>query len=237
MLTAPLLAWTLVTGGCPSSGAWNCALGTSSVHQGTGLVGGASFGSGGAPGGGLDVKPMCQVTGGADHCWTPPDASTMPDEPGKPAKTPTADVVAMAWASFGLPSPVPHTNPAVRSWVSLPTYLWIDASGWKPRTARASVDGQTVTVTGTPQRVEWSLGEAMIVCRGPGTPYRRGDPPSDCSYTYRRPGRYAVTATAYYSVNWTCTGSCDSRSGSYGTFPASGSTHLNVQEIQTRTTG
>jgi hypothetical protein len=171
---------------------------------------------------------MCRVTGGADHCYTPPEP---------PAKTPTADVVAMAWASFELPAPTPHTSPSGRSWVSLPTYLWVDASAWSPRWAQASVDGQTVTMTGTPRRVEWSLGEGSVNCDGPGTPYRRGGPPSGCAYTYRRPGSYTVTATAYYSVNWTCAGSCDAGSGTYGTLPTSASVPLTVREIQTRAAG
>ncbi|RFU42234.1 hypothetical protein DZF91_07750 [Actinomadura logoneensis] len=154
-----------------------------------------------------------------------------------PPKTPTADVVAMAWASFELPAPSPHTNPSGRSWVALPTYLWVDPSGWRPLRARAAVDGQTVTMTGTPRRVEWSLGDGAVGCDGPGTPYRPGGPPSNCSYAYRRSGSYTVTATAYYSVSWTCEGACDARGGTYGTFPVSASTSLTVQEIQTRTTG
>ncbi|MCP2336580.1 hypothetical protein [Actinomadura rupiterrae] len=156
--------------------------------------------------------------------------------PEKPAKTPTADVVAMAWDSFALPPPKPRTSPSGRSFVSLPTYLWVDSSSWKPRHAQASVDGQTVTMTGVPQRVDWSLGEGGTTCIGPGVPYLSGGPPSGCAYTYRRAGSYAVTATVYYTVNWLCSGACDAPSGSYGTFPTSGSTRLTVREIQTRTT-
>ncbi|MFC4905692.1 hypothetical protein [Actinomadura gamaensis] len=223
MLTSSLLAWTVLTGGCTRSGGWVCTIGASSASPGGH---GRSSAADAAPPEGIDVEPMCRATGGADHCMTLPE---------KPAKVPTADVAAMAWDSFELPPPRPHTSPSGRSWVSLPTYLWIDASAWKPRLARASVDGQTVTMTGTPLRVDWSTGEAATTCDGPGTPYHRGGPPSTCAYTYRRATSATVTATVYYTVNWTCSGACDALSGSYGTFPASASTHLTVQEIQTRT--
>ncbi|WP_051467957.1 hypothetical protein [Actinomadura oligospora] len=233
MLTASLLTWTLVTGGCARSAGWVCTIGASTVDGSTAHAGSPAH-AGGGPGHArgsaspprLEITPMCRVTGGADHCITLPD---------EPARTPTADVVAMAWASFSLPRPVPHTSPSGRSWVSLPTYLWVDASGWRPQRAQATVDGQTVTMTGAPQRVEWSLGDATVTCEGPGTPYRRGAPPSSCAHEFRRSGSHTVTATALYAVNWTCAGSCDSRGGSYGTFPASGSTRLTVREIQTLT--
>ncbi|MFC5185440.1 hypothetical protein [Actinomadura harenae] len=219
MLTAPLLAWALVSG-CATPADWGCSIGAvTAVPAGSPANATAHA---------LKIKPMCQVTGGADHCFT---------LPGEPDRTSTADVAAMAWAAFALPPPVPHTNPSGRSWVSLPTYLWVDASTWRPQRARAALDGQTVTVVGTPQRVEWSLGDATITCDGPGTPYRRGGPPSGCAHAFRRSGSFTVTATVYYAVTWSCAGSCDSRGGSYGTFPASGSTHLTVQEIQTRTGG
>ncbi|MEV5568569.1 hypothetical protein AB0L06_00850 [Spirillospora sp. NPDC052269] len=231
MLTAPLLVWTLATGGCTKPTGWTCTIGAYAAHAGSaGRPHAHPDGHGrqapATPR--LPIKPMCQVTGGADHCFTLPD---------EPARTPTADVVAMAWASFSLPTPVPHTNPSGRSWVSLPTYLWVDPSAWKPQRAQASVDGQTVTMTGAPQRVEWSLDDTTITCEGPGTPYFRGGPPSGCAYRFRRSGSASVTATVFYSVTWSCTGACDARGGSYGTFPASGSTRLTVREIQTLTGG
>jgi hypothetical protein len=89
--------------------------------------------------------------------------------------------------------------------------------------------------------VVWNTGEASVECNGPGEPYRPGAK-SDCGYTFRRSsvhvpgGVYDLTATVLYTVEWTCTGSCDTASGSEGPLPSTGHTRLSVGEIQTETT-
>lgn len=47
-----------------------------------------------------------------------------------------------------------------------------------------------------------------VTCDGPGTPYSASDPSAttDCSYTWRDPGSFTVTATVYWAVTWTATG-------------------------------
>jgi len=139
----------------------------------------------------------------------------------------TADLVAMAAASIALPVPVPHTDPASRTWVSLSTYLWIDRTIWHPYTGTAGAAGQTVTLTGRPSRVLWDLGETVITCAG-----------RSCAYAFHRPtpgSAYQISATVNYDVTWTCRGACDAGSGTYGPLPATGTTRLPVGEIQTVT--
>jgi hypothetical protein len=103
------------------------------------------------------------------------------------------------------------------------------------------VPGQTVTLTARPTRVVWDLGEGSVECAGPGKPYRPGVI-TGCGYTYRRSsahvagGSYEVGATVFYTVVWTCIGSCDTVYGTEGPLPSTGRTRLHVGEIQTETT-
>jgi hypothetical protein len=202
------------------SGGWLCNIGAAShTHAAGGGGGGVS-----APENDLDVKPMCAPTGGADHCIT------LPETP----RTSTADVVQMARDAIALPAPRPHTSPSRRTWVRLRTFLWLEGSTWQPSTASVSVDGQTVTMTGRPTHVVWSMGEGTVTCQGPGSRNSAA-----CSYRYNRsaPNPYDVTATVYYSVSWTCSGACDTRSGGFDPLPATSHLLLSVGEIQTSATG
>lgn len=115
-----------------------------------------------------------------------------------------------------MPLPTPTTNPdPSRLLVHVETWLWVQ--DWAPVTASASVPGVTVTVTATPERVTWAMGDGgRVVCDGPGTAYDRSRPEqdqsTDCAYTYRRssagqPGdAYTVTVTMTWRVSWTATG-------------------------------
>lgn len=223
---------------CSKSGGWACLI--SAGHPGslTAHSGGRPHGR---PGGGrpaavpdLDL-PDCSALGGAQECLNLPGTAEAAPHVG------TADLAAMALDRIALPVPRPHTDPSARSWIGLRTFLWIDRSLWHPYTAEAAVPGQTVTLTARPTRVAWHTGESPVECAGPGEPYRPGAV-SDCGHTYQRssahlPGDvYHLTATVYYTVEWTCTGSCDTAAGSAGPLPATGRTRLSVGEIQTETT-
>lgn len=91
--------------------------------------------------------------------------------------------------------------------------------------------------------VTWSMGDGrQVVCHGPGTPYRPGDPPGaaspDCGYTYRsssagQPGeRYQVSATTRWRITWTSTGVI-STSGTLPDLLRTSSIGLRVAEVQT----
>ncbi|MBW8481435.1 hypothetical protein [Actinomadura parmotrematis] len=230
LLTAAAALAVPVDAGCTRTNGWLCSVGASSPghHQ----AAAPAPGSGGQARADavpqIEVVPMCGPTGGADHCITLPEAP----------RTPTADVVQMARDAFYLPPPRPRTSPARRTFVRLPTYLWIEGAAWGERRASVAVDGQRVTMTGRPQRVQWDLGETTLTCDGPGTPYARGVV-SSCAHAYQRASArpYTVTATVYYSVRWTCTGACDSPGGDLGPLGATGRVPLSVAEIQTTADG
>ncbi len=99
--------------------------------------------------------------------------------------------------------------------VQLRTWMWV--TNWEPDAASASVPGVTATVTATPTKVTWNMGNGdQVVCNGPGTPFDFSRPEesqaTDCSYTYRhsstgQPGAvYQVSATMSYDVSWSAEG-------------------------------
>ena len=127
-----------------------------------------------------------------------------------------AALAASAYDRIPLPFPVPSTSPSldVRPITGLDTWLWIDPSSWQTREATAALAGFRVTVTATPVRVVWDLGEgeAPVTCEGPGTVFQDDGPDSqttDCSYTYRwnshdQPGDvFRASATVEWAVAWT----------------------------------
>jgi hypothetical protein len=100
--------------------------------------------------------------------------------------------------------------------VGLPVWLWtaVTPGTWGPLSASASGGGITVTITAKAQRIAWQMGDGQIrTCDNPGTPYedRFGNSMSPtCGYRYNLPsataanpsGRYTVTATTYWQVDW-----------------------------------
>lgn len=122
--------------------------------------------------------------------------------------------------------------------VNMPTWLAVDG-GWDGLSSTASVPGVTVTVVARPSRVVWKLGDgAEVVCSGPGSvfdPHRPdGRTTSDCSHTWRRSsggGRFRVTATIEWSVEWTATGAPGG--GDLGVITNSSSVEVRVAEART----
>lgn len=93
--------------------------------------------------------------------------------------------------------------------VGMPTWMWVadpGASTTGPITRSVTERGFTVTATGTLSRIKWSMGDGhSVTCRGAGTPYRdafgKQSSPT-CGYSYRHQGRYTVSATSYWVVEW-----------------------------------
>ena len=112
-----------------------------------------------------------------------------------------------------IPSLNPRTSPSSTTYVNADTWLWIDGADWQPASATASVPGVSVTVTATPMRVVWDMGDGTkaIVCNGPGKPYAPGEDPP-CAHVYTRssaeqPGEaYSVTVTVTWAVSWSVSG-------------------------------
>jgi hypothetical protein len=102
--------------------------------------------------------------------------------------------------------------------VGVPMWMWVNESAttYGPNTASASLAGVTVTATAKVSTIVWSLGDgSAVTCTGPGTAYaatygKRESP--TCGHTYstasaaKAGGKYAVTATATWTVNWQVVG-------------------------------
>lgn len=123
--------------------------------------------------------------------------------------------------------------------VNLETWMWVDS--WEPVSATAAAGPVTVTVTATPVRVEWSMGNGdVVVCSGPGTRYDPARAPdaqaTECSYTYRSssagaPGSdFTITATSVWQVTWSATGVA--AGGEFGLLRRTNSVNVRVSEIQ-----
>jgi len=169
--------------------------------------------------------------GGPELVWLPDSQAPISPE-----------VLAMrAVSQVRLPAPWIQTSPAspTAQLVFLPTWLWLDAASWGPRSATASVPGMSVTATATPARVTWSTGDgATRVCSGPGTPWRPGMNPHaaspTCGHTYRSPstskpgGVFMLRATVTWQITWVGGGS----SGTVAPLATSRAVTLRVVEAQ-----
>ena len=103
----------------------------------------------------------------------------------------------------------PDPSPGSVGLVGLPIWLWAaspDASTWGPNTKTASAGGYSVTATGKVTQVVWSMGDGgTVACASPGTSYSDSfgvSPSPDCGYRYSKQGTYTVTATSYWTINW-----------------------------------
>lgn len=139
-----------------------------------------------------------------------------------------------------LPTPRIEVNPADPV-VHVETWLWVEGFGWGAVSESASAGGVTATVTATPGRVIWDMGNGeQVVCEGPGTAYDGGRPAAeqhtDCSYVYRHTsagqpdGVYQVTATVYWELTWTVAGA--SGGGWLPAMSTSSTSWVRVDELQ-----
>ncbi|MFF1917065.1 ATP/GTP-binding protein [Streptomyces sp. NPDC058239] len=109
-------------------------------------------------------------------------------------------------------------RPAGSYVVGVPTWMWVEKSPttYGPNTTSATASGVTVTATAEVTQIVWNMGDgAQVTCNGPGTPYAatygRQESPT-CGHTYTRTsasqdgGKFAVTATATWPVNWQVNG-------------------------------
>ena len=103
----------------------------------------------------------------------------------------------------------PDPSPGSVGLVGLPIWLWVaspDQSTWGPNTKTASAGGYSVTATGKVTQVVWSMGDGgTVACTSTGTSYTDSFGMSaspDCGYRYPKQGTYTVTATSYWTINW-----------------------------------
>lgn len=134
--------------------------------------------------------------------------AALPPPPPDPAV-----LAARAVAGMGLRAikigivPKPGANSV--GLVGMPTWMWVADPGPSttgPITRSVSERGFTVRATATLSRIVWTMGDGhAVTCHGRGTPYRdafgKQSSPT-CGYTYNHQGRYAVSATSYWVVQW-----------------------------------
>jgi hypothetical protein len=103
---------------------------------------------------------------------------------------------------------------AGRYTVGVPVWMWVtqSATTYGPNTASASAGGVTVTATAKVSKIVWQMGDgSTVTCTGPGTPYTGSSDMVEsptCGHRYSTTsvdapgGRYAVTATSTWTVDW-----------------------------------
>lgn len=178
--------------------------------------------------------PHCVVEGvGGDDCYVDyywaaagPGVGPSPRELAERA----VEVMSLRAIAIGI---VPEDLPDRVGLVGMPTWMWVADPGESttgPITRTASAGGVTVTATARIDRIVWSMGDGATVACGVGTPYvdEYGSASSpDCGHRYTQQGRYTVTATSYWTVEW-------AGGGQSGTIPLSfaDSTQITVGEAQ-----
>jgi hypothetical protein len=104
---------------------------------------------------------------------------------------------------------VPEEGPGRVGIVGMPQWMWVNEPRprtFGPITREASAGGATVTATAKVDKVVWGMGDGTsVTCVGPGTVYEdRFDTMEspDCGHRYTKQGKYEVTATSYWTVQW-----------------------------------
>ena len=162
-------------------------------------------------------------------CTVPCEA--LPDQQGDPLRDEFCVVPVSSWAAAlpGAPDPAQLAERAVTRMtlraidigivpeegldrvgiVGMPQWMWVNEPRPKtfgPITRKATAGSATVTATAKVDKVVWDMGDGTTVtCVGPGTPYEdRFDTKEspDCGYRYTKQGKYEVTATSYWTVQW-----------------------------------
>lgn len=162
---------------------------------------------------------------------------------GAPPVISPAVLARQARARLELPEVRMSISPPRRQLTHFPTWLTVSRSSWRPASATASVPGVSVTATTRPMKATWQMGDrsidrpqGVVVCNGPGTPFRAGMDPApgspDCGYTYRRPSAgapgntFTVTVTITWEVTWAGAG----QSGTIPGLTTTGSMQMPVEE-------
>ncbi|MDA8370665.1 MAG: hypothetical protein M0026_12490 [Nocardiopsaceae bacterium] len=170
----------------------------------------------------------------------PPPLEEEPAPP--PEEVPESSGTAIDSAdSFELPDPKIGTSPGAEASALVRTPLWLWVEEMAPETAEAEVPGLSVSLTATPARTRWSMGDGNeVLCTGPGTPFdpERHDPASEsptCGYVYPRAslgqpgGVYTVTADVVWEVTWE---SSDGTTGQLEQVETTSQIELAVEESQ-----
>lgn len=118
--------------------------------------------------------------------------------------------------------------------VGYPVWLWADGGTTTDRTVGDAVAGMAVQITVHFDHLNWDAGDGSgtFTC-GAGTQWVKGaaEPAADsptCDHVYQDMGRYTITATTHWTINWAA-------GGQTGTVPMAiaQSRPFSVGELQT----
>ncbi|MET7458714.1 ATP/GTP-binding protein [Streptomyces sp. NPDC005574] len=202
-----------------SSSPWTCTYKLMSPQPPTGSL----DWEGHKPGDGAVYTQTCHYLDSPDSVvrrqWLanpPPQAATV-----DPAVLAQRAVDSMKLAGPDIASP----RPTGKYLVGMPMWMWVNQSPttYGPNTASASAGGVSVTATAKVSKIVWQTGDGTAVtCTGPGTPYTAAAGKSDsptCGHTYTRTstgqpeGRYQITATSTWTINWQVTSGGGAQAG------------------------
>lgn len=178
----------------------------------------------------IDNMPADGSCGLPVLAWVPTGAA-----PPLP-RVPPVDLADYAYDHMRLPPPALTVNPAARSYVSLPTYVWAGLGGATTRTVTATLGAESASVTALAGRLYLSLaiaGTAYSPCPPTGSRSPVGHPPAD-SGPGTKPDCGVVFAAASPAttigarLSWAVT----SNYGGFPPIPVTGAKTVSVAEIQ-----
>lgn len=155
--------------------------------------------------------PMAGAIGGGHAFWAPAAGQA-----GAPVLVDPVTLAEQAIERMNLRAIqvgiTPPEGPDTYTLLGLPTWMWVEEPSpttWGPITDTASAGSVTVTASARVRSVVWDMGDGTRKSCGKGTPY---DPSFDaassptCGHRYDAPGRYPVTATSNWTVDWSGAG-------------------------------
>jgi hypothetical protein len=158
-------------------------------------------------------------TGNPDYRFVP-NSETTPPDPAALARR-ALDQLKLTVPSIGL-----APSPPAKTYVGLPTWLWMPADQWSTLRKSVTAGSTTVTVAAVPKRATWQMGAGSTTCFGPGRRWMKREMPAGaettCEFTYQRvsdfePDRkFKVAAAITFDVSWKCSGACLAPEGSLG---------------------
>lgn len=181
-------------------------------------------------------------------CWTSLDPFVFVPAGGTPQGGITVRELAdIARAALTVPEPRVRLSPQGRSYVNLPTWVWLPGPARETRSVTATLPGiMSATVTATRTRIEIDPGttadraEVRERCGAAGRPYTR-DGEFTCGVRYLRAsldrprGVYELTVTTLWEVTVTATRPLDGVT--FTPVRASATIGIPVGEIQSNVRG
>ncbi len=155
--------------------------------------------------------PMPGSIGGGHAFWAPAPGAT-----GAPMLVDPVTLAEQAIDSMNLRAVgagiTPPEGADTYTLLGIPTWMWVGdptPRTWGPIRRSASAGAVTVSADAKVTKVVWDMGDGTNVSCGKGTAYDQAynaGPSPNCGHRYEAPGKYQVTATSYWEVDWSGAG-------------------------------